>query len=139
METLTGGGSKTLAHRGLLSTSSRCPTHSTMGTPSPWATELRAGAPTSRPLRWPKSSATGWRGSSRSRGWRNGQSTSCRCRPSTPSGPGPGASLCGAGHGSQVRRGPAGPSPCLPGDRAERPHCHWHLAGSSPTPLPCLC
>lgn len=46
--------------------------------------------------------ATGWRGSSPWVVWRSGPSTSCRSRPSIPSGLDPGASQCGAAPASQV-------------------------------------
>lgn len=61
---------------------------------------------------------TGWRGSSRSRTWRNGPSTRSESRPLTGSGLDPGASRSTAGPGSQV-----GPNEIMPVKREGRWVC----------------
>lgn len=85
-----------------LSLGSRCPTRSTTGTPSRWGTGCGRGAWTCRPQPCWRCCPTAWRGSARWRSCRSGRSTSCRSRPSTPSGQGPGARPSEAGRGSQV-------------------------------------
>lgn len=86
--------------------SSPCPTRSTMATQSPWGTASSSGAwICSLPPCW-RSSATGWKGSAPSRTWRSGRSTSCRSRPSTPSGQDRGAKWCEVVRGSLVSQSP---------------------------------